>query len=196
MTTFNEQFAHPQGWLGSIVGWLMALKNRQRNIWTLDLLTLQPADHVLEIGFGPGWAVEQAARRLTRGHINGVDVSATMLNDARQRNAAAIRNGQMGLQLGTEAPLPFNNSSFNKVFAVNSFQFWNEPQKGLMEVLRVLKPGGQLAVTIQPMWVKSDDEALHYGTGVQQQLVRAGYEAVELKTLLLNPLCLCLMGSK
>jgi ubiquinone/menaquinone biosynthesis C-methylase UbiE len=196
MASFNEQFAHPQGPLGSVAGWLMAFKNRQRNSWTLDLLKLQPTDHILEIGFGPGWAIEQAAKRLPRGHVDGVDTSATILKDASNRNAKAIRNGQVRLQTGSETPLPFNDGSFNKVFAVNSFQFWNEPEKGLLDVLRVLKPGGLLAVTVQPMWIKTDEDALRYGGEVQHQIVRAGFVNVRVEALYLKPLCLCIIGHK
>jgi ubiquinone/menaquinone biosynthesis C-methylase UbiE len=196
MASFNEQFAHPNGSLGSLAGWLMALKNRQRNTWTLDLLKLQPTDHVLEIGFGPGWAIQQATKRVTRGHIDGVDPSTTMLHDASNRNATAIRSGQVRLQTSSETPLPFNDGSFNKAFAVNSFQFWNEPEKGLMEVLRVLKPGGLLAITVQPMWVKTDEEALKYAGEVQHQIVRAGFANVRVETLYLKPLCLCILGHK
>lgn len=196
MPSFNEQFAHPQGLLGSLAGWLMLLKNRQRNLWTLDLLQLKPTDYVLEIGFGPGWAIEQAAKRVPRGQVAGIDASATMLKDASRRNAAAIRAGRVQLQLGTEAPLPFADRTFESVFAVNSFQFWKEPCRGLSEVQRVLKLDGWLALTVQPMWAKTDEEATAYATSVKAQIAEAGFANVRIETLHLSPLCFCILGYK
>jgi ubiquinone/menaquinone biosynthesis C-methylase UbiE len=161
----------------------------------LDLLELRPAEHVLEIGFGPGWAIEQAAKRVPHGQVFGLDASATMLNDATSRNAAAIRTGQVQLQLGTEAPLPFANRTFESVFAVNSFQFWKDPRRGLLEVQRVLKTDGRLAITIQPMWVKTNEEATEYATSVKTQIVEAGFDRVHIETLRLTPLCFCIIGN-
>ncbi len=196
MHFFNEQFAHPQGLLGSFAGWLMMLKNRQRNLWTLDLLQLKPADHVLEIGFGPGWAIEQAAQRVPRGQVAGLDTSVTMLHDASRRNAAAIRAGQVQLQLGIESPLPLGAGIVDKAYAVNSFQFWTESHQGLLEVRRVLKPGGRLAITVQPMWAKTGEEATAYATSVKAQIAEAGFANVRVETLHLSPLCFCILGYK
>ncbi len=46
---------HPRGAAGSVTGWMFAHRpsNRQRNRWAVSLLDVQPADRVLEIGFGP-----------------------------------------------------------------------------------------------------------------------------------------------
>jgi len=174
----------------------MLLKNRQRNRWTLDLLELRPTERVLEIGFGPGWAVEQAAKRVPRGQVYGLDASDTMLGTASRRNANAIRAGQVKLQLGTESPLPFTAGMFESIYAVNSFQFWNEPCRGLLEAGRVLKLDGLLAVTVQPMWAKINAEATAYANGVKAQIVEAGFTRVRIETLPLKPLCFCILGAK
>ena len=55
------QFKQPHGSLGQVAGFIMAKRpsNIERNQWTLDLLDLRPDDRVLEIGFGPGIAIEK-----------------------------------------------------------------------------------------------------------------------------------------
>jgi hypothetical protein len=52
---------HPRGAAGTVTGWVFAHRpsNRQRNGWVVSLLGVQPADRVLEIGFGPGLAVAE-----------------------------------------------------------------------------------------------------------------------------------------
>ncbi len=62
MKNFNSQFAHPKGLLGRFVGIILALKNRERNAWTISTLDIQPDDQVLEIGFGPGQAIQEIAK--------------------------------------------------------------------------------------------------------------------------------------
>ena len=50
--------------------------NRQRNGWAVALLDVQPADRILEIGFSPGPAIAELARRVDdTGHVHGIDHS-------------------------------------------------------------------------------------------------------------------------
>ena len=51
-----EQFCRPTGFLGQVVGFLFRM-NREGIDWTISLLEIQPADHVLEIGFGSGHGI-------------------------------------------------------------------------------------------------------------------------------------------
>ena len=58
------QFQQPRGLLGQIAGWIMDHRpsNRDRNHWTVKLLHIQPQDQILEIGCGPGLALEAGRR--------------------------------------------------------------------------------------------------------------------------------------
>ncbi|NNC63994.1 MAG: class I SAM-dependent methyltransferase, partial [Gammaproteobacteria bacterium] len=85
------QFRQPTGALGRLAGWTMAHRpsNRQRNACTIELLELAPDDDVLEIGYGPGVAIEQASREIVDGRILGFDHSKVMHEQASRRNANA-----------------------------------------------------------------------------------------------------------
>ncbi len=54
-----SQFGNPRGLVGRLAGEFMARRpsNRARNLWTVDLLELRPHHRVLEIGYGPGFAI-------------------------------------------------------------------------------------------------------------------------------------------
>src|ERR1700757_4885204 len=77
------QAHHPRGAAGRVAAWEMAHRpsNRQRAAWVVSLLEVQPADRVLEIGFGPGVAVAHLVRA-GAGHVYGSDHSAVMVRQA------------------------------------------------------------------------------------------------------------------
>jgi len=145
----TRQFSGPRGPLGYVAGFLMSRMNVQLNQWAVDLMELGPFDRICEIGFGPGLAVELAASRATSGFVAGVDLSEVMLAQASRRNRAAIAAGRVELRCGTAAELPFADASFTRACAVNSLQFWPEPEAGIREIHRVLSPGGRLVLALR-----------------------------------------------
>ncbi|MBI4083442.1 MAG: methyltransferase domain-containing protein [Candidatus Lambdaproteobacteria bacterium] len=124
--------------------------NRARNLWTLDLLELQSTDRVLEIGFGPGFALEHAARVVSAGLLVGVDHSAAMVRQATRRNRATIAAGRMRLIHADVEHLPADVGGFDKIYSANVVQFWPEPARAFARLVDALAPGGRLATTYQP----------------------------------------------
>jgi SAM-dependent methyltransferase len=148
--SIREQFGNPTGWLGDLVGRVMATSNASRSGWVLSLLGLEPEHHVLEVGFGPGVDIERTAAIVTDGMVAGVDHSPTMLRMASERNAPAVAEGRVHLEIASAARLPFDAGSFDRVFSINCVQFWPDLASGIGEARRVLRPGGRLAIAIEP----------------------------------------------
>ena len=147
---FWRQFRKPSGWFGRVIGNRMAEGNVYDAEWTVSLLDIQPEHHILEIGFGPGVSTRYAAEKATKGFVAGIDHSETMVQTARQRNSEIIQAGRMDLKQGDVASLPYPNETFDKEFSIHSIYFWEKTIECLQELRRVLKPGGLLAITIQP----------------------------------------------
>lgn len=146
---WRAQFACPVGAIGTLAGHLMAYKNTAMNRFAIEQLSLQPDDQVLEIGFGPGKTLEQIAQRTQQGFVAGVDTSITMLTQAARRNQSTIKAGRLEVQHGTVSDLPYEYARFNKVLAVNNYQFWPNPELDLTEIQRVMRPGGRLVLGLR-----------------------------------------------
>lgn len=148
----RSQFGRPTGLWGRLAGRMMARtrSNHERAQWTISLLGIKPGDRILEIGFGPGIAIELASRLAVDGRVVGLDHSEVMIRQAARRNADAVRDRQVELHLGSVAELPPFEEPFDKVFTINSIHFWEDPLQRLKDLRRVLKPGGMIAVTLQP----------------------------------------------
>src|SRR5258708_12535422 len=153
----------------------MARQHQPENAWTVSLLDIQPTDRVLEVGFGPGIAVELLAAHAYQGFIAGVDCSSAMISLARRRNAQEINAGQVALGYGEVTALPFADASFDKALSIHTLYFWTDPVKALTELRRVLKPEGDLVLTFlaRDRWPEGETAATISG-------VYPGWEVVQL----------------
>ncbi len=181
-----DQFRRPHGALGRVAGHIMATRtsNVQRSEGTVDLLELEPEHRVLEVGFGPGVALERVARRVTGGEIVGVDHSTTMVEVAMKRNASTVLDGRMQLLEGQAENLPPSIGDFDRIFAINVWQFWGPTQEAVIAGLADrLRPGGVLAITIQPRQkgaTNSDTVAAGHELIAQFEVVGLENRSVEL----------------
>jgi SAM-dependent methyltransferase len=148
MRPLFQQFARPSGWLGRIAGSMMA-KAADDDRWLVDLLDSQPEDRVLEVGFGPGVAIELLAARVSRGLVAGIDPSEVMVRQATNRNRRAVQAGRVQLRQATVSALPFPDGSFTSALTLHSIYFWPSLEQGLRELYRVLSPGGRLAIAVR-----------------------------------------------
>ncbi len=143
---FVRHFAHPAGFWGRVVAFRLDISNRQANEWTVSLLDLHPTDRVLEVGYGSGLTLQSTARRVPQGFVAGVDSSQTMFEIARKRNVRCITAGRMALYLGSMEALNFPDNHFDKAYAVQVINYLPDLLQGLIELRRVIKPGGRVAL--------------------------------------------------
>ena len=120
--------------------------NADLNSFVMDMLELQSSDRVLEIGFGTGKLISQMAEFTTEGVVEGIDFSEVMLKQAGKINKHNVSNGKVRLQREECKNLPFENESFNKLCSINTLYFWKDPAKYFLEMFRVIRPGGIIAI--------------------------------------------------
>jgi ubiquinone/menaquinone biosynthesis C-methylase UbiE len=161
----------------------------------VSLLGVQPADQVLELGFGPGVAIAELARA-GAGHVYGVDHSGVMLRQASKRNAAAIRAGRVTLIRASADQLPPDlDGPFDAILAVNSLGFWPAPGQRLAELRRRLAPGGRIAIASQPRCPGATaDTSRRAAREIEALLTDAGFTETSTHTLPLNPPAACVLA--
>jgi ubiquinone/menaquinone biosynthesis C-methylase UbiE len=145
-TILMHAFGRPRGVLGKLGGIIMARTNADFGTWTSNLLEVTPNDSVLEVGFGPGVIIQRLSELATARLVAGIDPSREMVEQARARNATAIRSGRVELYHGSVESLPFGDNRFDKALAINSMQVWPDAVVGLREMRRVMKSGGRIAI--------------------------------------------------
>lgn len=106
---------------------------------------LQPGLRLLDVGCGPGSITRGLAERLAPGEVIGIDLSRETLDDAR-RDATARGLGNLEYREESVYGMSFPDGAFDVVYAHQVLQHLRGREKALEEMLRVLRPGGILAV--------------------------------------------------
>lgn len=98
---------------------------------------------IVDLGAGPGLLSIQLGKLLPQAKIIGVDLSSGMLQIARE-NADEAGVSNLETRLGRAEEMPVESGSADLVVTQSSLHEWEDPQKGLSEVFRILKPSGRL----------------------------------------------------
>jgi ubiquinone/menaquinone biosynthesis C-methylase UbiE len=118
---------------------------------TLDLVPLRPGDRVLDVGCGPGDLALAAWRRVgPQGRVYGIDAATEMVEVARRKASRAW--AQIEFRVEPVERLSFPDHTFDVV--LSSLMLHHLPdalqRQGIAEMIRVLRPGGQLLVVDFP----------------------------------------------
>lgn len=126
-------------------------------VWSriLDDLHLKGNENVLDLGCGRGAVLLMAAKRLNAGRAVGVDIWSRR-DQSGNAAAATLRNAQaegvadrVELETADMTSLPFENASFDVIVsnvAIHNIKTSAARRKAIDEAVRVLKPGGKLAI--------------------------------------------------
>ena len=106
----------------------------------LDAADVGPGARVLDVASGPGYAAAKAAER--GASIIGIDIAEAMISLARRLHP------QLEFRRGNVEALPFPDRSFDAVVGNFMMLHLGRPERAAAEFVRVLAPGGRLALTV------------------------------------------------
>ncbi len=111
----------------------------------IELLELRGFENILDVAAGPGEPGLSLSKLLPRGSISAIDLSEKMVLIANEHaRQLGISNYQS--QAADASDMPFGNNHFDHVICRYGIMFFPDVKAGLTEMIRVLKPGGKLAV--------------------------------------------------
>ena len=100
---------------------------------------------LLDVGCGPGSITVELASRVGSGEVIGIDVAKEVIAAAANEFASPER-GNLRFAVRDAYELGFSDHRFDVVYARQVLQHLSDPVAALVEMRRVLKPGGLLAI--------------------------------------------------
>ncbi|MDD1729184.1 MAG: methyltransferase domain-containing protein [Methanospirillum sp.] len=99
---------------------------------------IETGGELLDIGCGTGLFIRRYLKY--GGHVTGIDISSGMIKRAIHLFSS------VDFLVGNAEYLPFSDNSFDSISSLLAFSYLTKPEKTLKDCLRVLKPGGRIAV--------------------------------------------------
>jgi ubiquinone/menaquinone biosynthesis C-methylase UbiE len=111
----------------------------------IDGLRLRGGERVLDVGCGMGADVfDLAAKVGATGHVTGIDISASVIAEARRR--AEGRHLPVSFEIGDSQSLHFADGAFDAVRTERMLMHVPDAERAFGEMVRVLRPGGRMSV--------------------------------------------------
>jgi arsenite methyltransferase len=147
MAGIAKQLGHPSGLRGRFVG--LALNRGNRNFVNAAVQALEPreAAAVADVGFGGGVGLKFLLDSVGQsGQVHGIEVSDTMLSQAKRQYRRDIAAGRLTLHTGSLTQLPFADGALNGVLTVNTIYFIAELDPAITELVRVIGSSGRIVI--------------------------------------------------
>ena len=126
---------------------LITARADQRGRKVLVENSVNEKDEVLDCGSGTGTTGIMAAKKVgPSGKVTLFDLSESMLAIAREKVIQEDLQDRVAFQTGDMVHLPFKDDSFDVVLSTYSLCPLYDPEKGALELYRVTKPGGKIAI--------------------------------------------------
>ncbi|KRZ22800.1 Methionine--tRNA ligase, mitochondrial [Trichinella pseudospiralis] len=157
MKCLSEELQCPtSSMLGRLASVMYFRKFKEISSNVINILNPSADDRILEVGFGLGYGLLEACKKVENGKgiVFGSERSQYMVKRARKVFALEIHYGKLEVNLSLASHLPYLNNSIDCIFHNDCFYYWPSVKNALLELKRVLKPGGRMLTSMSIERVK------------------------------------------
>lgn len=102
--------------------------------------------YTLDIATGTGDLAIQMAEAMPQAKVTGLDISPGMLEVGKTKVKDKNLDSRIDMVIGDSEALPFDDNTFDAITVAFGVRNFEDLEKGLAEIFRVLKPGGIFVV--------------------------------------------------
>jgi MPBQ/MSBQ methyltransferase len=135
LSQFYDKFVNP-------LFWTPRMRDESLELAQLD----NPSLRVVDVGSGTGFTTAGIVKKVSASQVTCVDQSPHQMAKAKQKPDLQACT----FQLGDAEHLPCPTDAFDRYVSAGSIEYWPDPQRGIAEAYRVIKPGGT-ALLIGPL---------------------------------------------
>lgn len=177
-------------------GWLSRGYNKQMTDWTLSRLNVQPYQHILEVGYGAGYVLEEVARALKIGFLAGIESRIPLYQQAYRRNKRFIRQQLLELHIGELYELSYPPHYFHSIYGSNIHFSWKDPQAEFIRLAALLKSRGRMVMIFQPS-TRKGVQIREAAERIEEDYTAAGLTDIRIEYRELYPVtCIAATGYK
>lgn len=179
-----------EAWLRIVHGPAHSRRTAERNAAFL-LPHLQPGMSLLDAGCGPGSITVGLARAVAPGEVVGIDTSADRIGAARA-HAEASGCANARFEVADVTSLPFEDATFDAVFAHCLLQHLPFPLDAVIELRRVTKAGGVIGLAdadFDGAIIAPESDELAANTALMRRMRRNPHIGKHLRALLAEAGC-------
>ncbi|MDO5977322.1 class I SAM-dependent methyltransferase [Flavivirga spongiicola] len=193
---FFQQFQKPTGYIGSLIGKLMNIKNSERINYTIEKVNPIELETILEIGYGSGLAINRICEKSDPQLVFGVDHSEIMHKQACKLNKKYIDKNKVRLYCCELEDIINELPWFDTIFLSNVHLFWNNPVKKFILINSLLEPHGDFILTYQPHEAKNEAQIKKIAKEIAIQLKEAGFSYIGIEYKKMKPVtCIAITAS-
>jgi len=146
LKTLAAQLGFPSGSKGIQISDMMHESNANMIRKTIESIEVAPNEEVFELGHGNAGHLHYLFEIEKSALYYGLEISELMHSEAKHINKSFVDQKQAYFFMYDGSEMPFGDEYFDKGYTVNTLYFWAEPVKVLMEIYRVMKPGGLFSI--------------------------------------------------
>ncbi len=135
LSVFYDKFVNP-------LFWTPLMRDESLVLAQLD----HPDLKVIDVGSGTGFTTQGIVQRVPAHHVTCIDQSPHQMSKAKRKPDLQ----GCTFQLGDAENIPAETDAFDRYVSAGSIEYWPDPQRGITEAYRVIKPGG-IALLIGPL---------------------------------------------